>query len=139
MSDAFDDVLALLRATTSVTREIDRSVSAYHGIGLSDLQVLLELQDSPHGELARVELAERLGVAPSVVTRSSVRSNESDWCRASCTPSTPARRSYALTPTGATMATDAARTAREAAERVVRPVLSDDERTTLRRLLRTLS
>jgi DNA-binding MarR family transcriptional regulator len=139
MSDAFDDVLALLRATTSVTREIDRSVSAYHGIGLSDLQVLLELQDSPRGELARVELAERLGVAPSVVTRQLSPLERIGLVSRESHPVDARSAIVGLTPAGATMANDAARTAREAAERVVRPVLSDDERATLRRLLRTLS
>ena len=123
MSDEFDDVLALVRATNSVNRQIDRSVSEYHGIGLSDLRLLLELQDSPDGELARgrVGRAARRGTVGGHASARSARTNRTRVARAH--PIDARSAIVALTPTGATMATDAARTAQEAAERVVGPVL----------------
>src|SRR5436190_12299860 len=61
--------LALARATAALTRRVDGKLGMWHGISLNDLAILIELRDAPDGRLRRVDLAERLGVTASGVTR----------------------------------------------------------------------
>ncbi len=58
--------LSLARAL--VVRSIEAPLSQ-HGLGFSDLALLLELRNAPGRSLRRVELAARLGVTPSGVAR----------------------------------------------------------------------
>ena len=139
MSDELEDVLALVRAANSVERQIDRSVSEYHGVGLSDLRLLLELQDSADGKLPRGELAERMGTTASDAARRVGPLERIGLVRRESHPTNARLATVALTPAGDEMATNAAATAQEAAERVLGPVLSAEQRETLRKLLRTLS
>jgi DNA-binding MarR family transcriptional regulator len=139
MSDELADVFALVRAASSVERQIDRSVSEYHGVGLSDLRLLLELQDSPDGQLRRVELAERIGTTPSEAARRLGPLERIGLVRRESHPTDARLATVALTAAGDEMATNASATAQEAAERVLGPVLSAAQRETLRKLLRTLS
>lgn len=60
--------LRLSLARTIVTRDIDASVAAHHGLGLNDLALLLELRDAG-GRMRRVDLARKLGVTTSGVAR----------------------------------------------------------------------
>lgn len=62
-------VLDLALARTLVTRDVDNTLGAHHGLGLSDLALLLELEAAPQGRMRRVELANRLGVTTSGVAR----------------------------------------------------------------------
>jgi len=61
--------LALARASASLSRRFDGRLGTWHGISLGDLAILLELRDAADGRLRRVDLAERLGVTASGVTR----------------------------------------------------------------------
>jgi DNA-binding MarR family transcriptional regulator len=69
MSPALETVLGLTRIRSQVVRELDADLGAFHGLGLNDLALLLELRSSPEGRLRRVDLANRLGVTPSGVAR----------------------------------------------------------------------
>jgi DNA-binding MarR family transcriptional regulator len=62
-------ILDLARARTVILREVDAVLGGFHGIGLSDLALLLELRQAPRQRLRRVELANRLGVTTSGVAR----------------------------------------------------------------------
>jgi len=62
-------VLDLALARTLVVRDMDHALGSHHGLGLSDLALLLELQSAPQGKMRRVELANRLGVTTSGVAR----------------------------------------------------------------------
>jgi DNA-binding MarR family transcriptional regulator len=69
-SDTTDFCLRLARAATVLTRRFDASLGNHHGISFADYQLLKHLARAPGGRLRRVDLAERLGLTASGVTRS---------------------------------------------------------------------
>jgi DNA-binding MarR family transcriptional regulator len=139
MHQELTDVFLLARAASSVVRQIDRSVSAYHGVSLGDLRALVELQESPHGRLARVELAERMGLTPSGVARQLAPLERIGLVGRETHPTDARLALVVLTDAGDEMATNASVTAQEAARRVLRGALSNEEQVTLRSLLHLLS
>lgn len=69
-TDATDFCLRLARAATAMTRRFDSGLGNHHGISFADYQLLRHLTRAPGGKLRRVDLAERLGLTASGVTRS---------------------------------------------------------------------
>lgn len=69
-TDATDFCLRLARAATAMTRRFDAGLGNHHGISFADYQLLRHLSRAPGGRLRRVDLAERLGLTASGVTRS---------------------------------------------------------------------
>lgn len=67
---ATDFCLRLARAASSLTRRFDAALGNHHGISFADYQLLRHLARAPEGRLRRVDLAERLGLTASGVTRS---------------------------------------------------------------------
>ena len=61
--------LALSRMNGQVNRRLDGKLGALHGLSFVDFTVLLELSAQPQGRLRRVDLAEKLGVTQSAITR----------------------------------------------------------------------
>jgi DNA-binding MarR family transcriptional regulator len=63
--------LALLvsRTNAELTRRLDRRLGAFHGISFVDFSVLNELGHDANGRLRRVDLAEKMGLTQSAVTR----------------------------------------------------------------------
>ena len=62
-------LLALARAQAGITRRLDNSLGTLHGLSFSDFLVLFHLKNAPGGRLRRVDLADRLGLTASGVTR----------------------------------------------------------------------
>jgi DNA-binding MarR family transcriptional regulator len=62
--------LRMARAWAALSRRPDSSLGSLHGISFADYQLLLNLQRAPGGRLRRVDLAEKLGLTASGVTRS---------------------------------------------------------------------
>lgn len=62
--------LRMGRAWAAMSRRLDSSLGSLHGISFADYQLLLTLQRAPGGRLRRVDLAEKLGLTASGVTRS---------------------------------------------------------------------
>ena len=62
--------LKLTRATLNTTRRLDNALSGLHGISFADFMMLYYLERAPGAKLRRVDLAERLGLTASGVTRS---------------------------------------------------------------------
>jgi DNA-binding MarR family transcriptional regulator len=60
----------LSRAYATLTRRLDNAVSSVHGLSFADFMILFYLDRAPGGKLRRVDLAERLGLTASGVTRS---------------------------------------------------------------------
>ena len=60
----------LSRAYAALTRRLDSVLSSLHGLSFSDVMILYHLERAPGGRLRRVDLAERLGLTASGVTRS---------------------------------------------------------------------
>lgn len=72
MSDttALDLCLHLSRAHALLNRRLDNALGSVHGISFSDFQLLHYLDHAPGGRLRRIDLAERMGLTASGVTRS---------------------------------------------------------------------
>lgn len=66
---ALEFSLLVSRTNAELTRRLDRRLGAFHGISFVDFTVLNELVREEHGRLRRVDLAERLGLTQSAVTR----------------------------------------------------------------------
>jgi DNA-binding MarR family transcriptional regulator len=59
----------LLRATSALTRRFSTDLLTEHGLTLNDYEVLLHLARAPDRRLRRVDLAERILLTPSGITR----------------------------------------------------------------------
>lgn len=59
----------LLRAHAAMTRRLSAELLEQHGLTLHDFEVLLHLAGAPGGRLRRVDLAERILLTPSGITR----------------------------------------------------------------------
>jgi DNA-binding MarR family transcriptional regulator len=64
-----DAFARLLRAHAAMTRELNAGLLTDHGLSITDYQCLLTLAHAEDGSLRRVDLAERLMLTPSGVTR----------------------------------------------------------------------
>jgi DNA-binding MarR family transcriptional regulator len=66
---ALEFSLLVSRTNAELTRRLDRRLGAFHGLSFVDYIVLNELARDPGGRLRRVDLAEKLGLTQSAVTR----------------------------------------------------------------------
>jgi DNA-binding MarR family transcriptional regulator len=64
-----DLCLELSRAYATLSRRFDGRLGSLHGLSFSDYAMLRQLRDAPEGRLRRVDLAGKLGLTPSAVTR----------------------------------------------------------------------
>jgi len=62
-------ILRTLRASAFIDERISGALSAIHGISLRDVMLMLYVRDSHGSKLSRIDLARRLCVSPSTVTR----------------------------------------------------------------------
>ncbi|MCC7598111.1 winged helix-turn-helix transcriptional regulator [Janthinobacterium sp. FW305-129] len=67
---ALDFCLRLARAQAVLVRRFDSILGNLHGLSFSDYQLLYHLQRAPGGRLRRIDLAERLALTASGITRS---------------------------------------------------------------------
>lgn len=90
----------LLRAHASTTRVLNAELQSDHGLTLNDFEALYVLARAEGGRLKRVELARRLLLTPSGITRLLEGLERSDLVRRTTCP-TDLRVAYAeLTPEG---------------------------------------
>lgn len=68
-SPSLDFCLRLARAYAMLTRRLDNTLSNLHGLSFGDFMVLYHLDRAAGARLRRVDLAERLGLTASGVTR----------------------------------------------------------------------
>ncbi len=66
---ALHEFLGIRRAVAVWESRADAELGAIHGIGLSDFAAMHHLAEAPGGRLRRVDLARRLALTPSGVTR----------------------------------------------------------------------
>jgi DNA-binding MarR family transcriptional regulator len=102
--------VGLLRAHASTTRRFNAELVAEHGLTLNDYEVLLHLSREEGRRLRRVDLAERILLTPSGITRLLEGLERCGYVeRASC--ASDARVTYAqLTAEGEAKLREAART-----------------------------
>ena len=60
---------ALLHAHSDITRRLDAELRERHGLTLGDYDILLRLAAAPAGRLRMTDLAERVMIPPSTLTR----------------------------------------------------------------------
>jgi DNA-binding MarR family transcriptional regulator len=66
---ALEELLGIRRAVAVWESRADAELGASHGLGLSDFAALHHLAEAKEGRLRRVDLARRLALTPSGVTR----------------------------------------------------------------------
>jgi len=66
---SLDFCIRLTRAQSATVRRLD-NVLSIHGLSFNDFLILYYLEKAPESKLRRIDLAERLGVTASGVTRS---------------------------------------------------------------------
>ncbi len=69
LTAATDFCLRLARANAVLVRRFDNALGSQHGISYSDFQLLNHLARAPGRKLRRVDLADRVGLTASGVTR----------------------------------------------------------------------
>jgi DNA-binding MarR family transcriptional regulator len=67
--NAHAEFLGICRTVALWQNRADAELGAIHGIGLSDFAAMHHLVEAPGGRLRRVDLAQRLALTPSGVTR----------------------------------------------------------------------
>ena len=67
--NTLQEFLGIRRAVALWETRADAELGAAHGLGLSDFAALHHLAEAPGGRLRRVDLARRLALTPSGVTR----------------------------------------------------------------------
>jgi len=120
--------LALLisRTNAELVRRLDRRLGAFHGISFVDFSVLNELGHDPNGRLRRVDLAEKMGLTQSAVTRILLPLEKIGLVSRHPDPN-DARVGYAaLTKTGRVMLEDATVTAEEVCGELISGVRDED-------------
>lgn len=99
--------LRLTRAYATLTRRLDNALSGLHGLSFGDFMILYYLGRAPGKRLRRIDLAERLGVTASGVTRSLLPLEKLGLVSRQSDPR-DARVGYAsLTPVGQRLLSDA--------------------------------
>lgn len=69
LSRPLEFCLHVAKAHAALIRRFDGPLGTLHGVSFSDFILLLQLDRAPGAKLRRVDLAEKLGITPSAVTR----------------------------------------------------------------------
>ena len=86
--------IAFLRSHAAITRELSAQLQREHGLTLNDYEVLLHLSKAEGGRMRRVDLAERVLLTASGITRLLEGLERSGYvCKETC--ASDARVSYA--------------------------------------------
>jgi DNA-binding MarR family transcriptional regulator len=135
---AVEAYVRLLRAHASITRRFNSQLLADHGLTLNDYEVLLHLSRAEGRRLRRVDLADRILLTPSGITRLLEGLERCGYVeRASC--ASDARVTYAqLTRKGDAKLREASETHVEDIHAVFGERFSAEEVATLRELLERL-
>jgi DNA-binding MarR family transcriptional regulator len=130
--------VAFLRSHAAITRELSVQLQREHGLTLNDYEVLLHLSHADGGMLRRIDLAQRVVLTASGITRLLEGLERSGFvCKETC-PS-DARVSYAkLTDDGRAKLSDAAKTHLRGVDELFLSRYSGSELATLAELLARL-
>jgi DNA-binding MarR family transcriptional regulator len=133
-----DSWLSFIRAHAAITRELSTDLQREHGLTLNDYEVLLHLSHADGGRLRRVDLAERVILTASGITRLLEGLERAGFvAKEHC--ATDARVTYAkITPDGKAKLRDAAKTHLRGVDELFVGRYSDSELMTLAELLARL-
>ena len=132
-------ILRTLRTSALIDEKFTGALSALHGVSLREVMLMLFVKNSPGSKLSRVELAKRLCVSPSTVTRATnplekigLIDRESD--------NRDARLSYVvLTESGSKLLRHAEKTLEQLSKDFLTRSLSDEDRSRFTLILGTLA
>jgi DNA-binding MarR family transcriptional regulator len=127
--------VAFLRSHAAITRELSAQLQREHGLTLNDYEVLLHLARAPEQSLRRVDLAERVVLTASGITRLLEGLERAGYVeKAAC--ATDARVSYArLTEPGRAKLLEASNTHLAGIDELFTGRFSESELATLSQLL----
>ena len=136
---ALSAVLRLFRVEALIAARFGPSLGSVHGLALSEVLLLLQLDRAPLGRLRRVDLAERLHVSQSTITRMCLPLEKTGLVRREA-DARDARVGYVvLTDAGRERTGEAMATRERLAAEVFRDRWTDEEVKTLSALLGRLS
>ena len=69
---SFSAVINLLRACARLEERFANELAGVHGLALKEVLLLMHLERAPRLRLSRIDLAKRLHVSPSTVTRMTI-------------------------------------------------------------------
>ncbi|MDI1283132.1 MAG: MarR family transcriptional regulator [Reyranella sp.] len=69
ITSSFSAVLRLLGANARLEERFSNGLGSLHGLALKEVLLLMHLERAPRRRLSRIDLAKRLYVSPSTVTR----------------------------------------------------------------------
>jgi DNA-binding MarR family transcriptional regulator len=130
--------ISFLRSHAAITRALSAQLQREHGLTLNDYEVLLHLKHAEHSMMRRVDLAEKILLTASGITRLLEGLERSGYvCKETC--ASDARVSYAkLTDEGAAKLGDAAVTHLQGVDELFVARYSGSELATLAELLSRL-
>jgi DNA-binding MarR family transcriptional regulator len=132
-------VLRLIRAQSHLQNRFAAELGSVHGLSVNELMLLMQLDQSEGGRLRRVDLAERLDLSQSSVTRMLAPMEKVGWVARADDPG-DARVAYVvLRKAGRRLAREGARTLGLQAARVFGEPWTPQEVDTLARLLGRLT
>lgn len=65
-------ILRTLRVSALIDEKFTAALSALHGVSLREVMLMLYVRDSPGSKLSRIELAKKLSVSASTITRATI-------------------------------------------------------------------
>jgi DNA-binding MarR family transcriptional regulator len=128
-------LLRLFRAQSFVEARVDPGLGALHGLALRDLMFLMQLDQSPANRLRRVDLAGRLNVSQSTVTRQALPLEKLGFVKREADPRDGRVGYVVLTKAGRQRVAEARATLERMADGLFRNRWSDKEIATLASLL----
>ena len=132
-------VLALLRANARIEEQFGNALGSVHGLALKELLLLMHLEHAPKSRLSRIDLAKRLHVSASTVTRMTAPMEKLGMVGRQADPR-DARLAYVvLTPAGQRLVKDARATLERLSDGLFRDRWSKQEIATLADLLGRLT
>ncbi len=126
-------LIGLAKAQSLVSRRFDRL--NMHGIGFTDFVILYLLQQSAEGKMRRIDLADKVGITASGITRMLLPMEKSGWVTREANER-DARVSYVvLTTAGRQLFEDA----RKTADTLAREIIPADMTKNMQPLIQLLS
>jgi len=136
---ATDAVLRLIRAQSHLQNRIAAELGGVHGLSVNELMLLMQLDQAAGGRLRRVDLADRLDLSQSSVTRMVAPMEKLGWVARGDDPR-DARVGYVvLTSAGRRLVRDGAKTLSQLSVSLFGDHWTEKEIGTLARLLGRLT
>jgi DNA-binding MarR family transcriptional regulator len=136
---ALNAILRLIRAQSHLQNRFAAELGGVHGLSVNELMLLMHLDQAAGGRLRRVDLAERLDLSQSGVSRMLAPIEKVGWVDRAEDPRDGRVGYVMLTPAGRRLAKDGAKTLAQQASTLFGDLWTDKELETLARLLGRLT